>query len=60
MARKKSEEEKALKPKKKQLGIHFDEALWFELRGLALRQRRTGTQVLEEAAREYLKRHGQK
>jgi len=56
--RKKSEVK--VRPKRRQLGIHFDDALWFELRGLALRKRRTGTELLEEAAREYIKRHGQK
>lgn len=47
----------APKPKRKQLGILFNEDLWFELRALALKKRRTGTHLMEQAVREYLERH---
>ncbi len=59
MARKKAEPKKP-KPIRRQLGILFSEGLWIRLRMLALEQRRTGTELMEEAVREYLEKHEEK
>lgn len=43
--------------RRRQLGILFDEELWYQLRLLALKKKRTGTHLMEEAVREYLQNH---
>lgn len=43
--------------KPKQIGVKIDPALWKELRLLALKQDRTATELLEEAMKEYIKKH---
>ena len=53
---KKAEETK--KPKRRQLGILFNEDLWYELRKLALSKRQSGTRLMEQAVREFLERQG--
>lgn len=54
---KKKPEAKEPEPKRRQLGIKFNEGLWIRLRTVALRKRRTGTELMEEAVREYLRKH---
>lgn len=59
MGRKKaSKEPKEPKPKRRQLGILFSDRLWTELRIMALRKKKTATELIEEAVKEYLERHG--
>ncbi len=46
-----------VKPKRKQIGVKLNQDLWRELKILALKQDRTAGELLEDAMREYLKRH---
>ncbi len=58
MGRKKAEPKE---PKeRRQLGILFSEPLWIRLRKLALDKKKTGTELMEEAVKEYLKNHEDK
>ena len=43
---------------RKQIGVKIDTALWTQLKILALKQGKDGFEVLEEAIREYVERHG--
>jgi hypothetical protein len=45
-------------PERKQIGVKIDSALWLEMKLLALKEGRTGGELLERAIREYLKKHG--
>ena len=45
------------KPKRKQIGVKLDSALWQEMKILALKKDKTAGEVLEEAIREYLAKH---
>ena len=46
---------KEKQPEKKQIGVKIDSELWMEMKILALKQGRTGGELLEEAIRLYLK-----
>lgn len=43
---------------RKQLGVKIDSALWTQMKILALEQGRTAGELLEDAMREYQKKHG--
>jgi hypothetical protein len=58
LKRKKAIPEESKKPKRIQPGFKIDEGLWYRLKRLALDKRRTSTELMEEAVKEYLERHG--
>ena len=47
-----------LEPERRQIGVRIAVDLWTQVRILALEQRKDGFEVLEDAIREHLKRHG--
>ena len=44
-------------PERKQIGVKLDSALWTQMKILALKQGRTGGELLEDAIRLYLEKH---
>ena len=45
--------------KRKQIGVKIDAGLWINMKKLALDQGRTSGELLEDALRLYLEKHGQ-
>jgi predicted transcriptional regulator len=43
---------------RRQIGVRIDTAVWTQLKILALKQRKDAFEVLEQAIKEYLERHG--
>ena len=52
--------EKKKQPERKQIGVKIDSELWMQIKILALKQGRTGGQLLEDALRLYLGKYDDK
>ena len=48
--------ERKKQPERKQIGVKIDSELWLQIKVLALKQGRTGGELLEEAMRAYLEK----
>lgn len=44
-------------PERKQIGVKIDSALWTQMKILALKQGRSGGELLEDAIRLYIAKH---
>jgi predicted transcriptional regulator len=54
----KRREEEPKKPRRKQPGIKINNDLWIGVKVLAAKKERTATELVEQAIREFLQRHG--